>query len=109
MKFLYLSCQICVALLFLNTLPVQSSELYPTQKYLTGDWGGHRTKLQEAGVHVGFTYTAEPAASVSGGYELDNTYLHNINAELKMDLDKLIGIPHLFPGKIFKQKATLIR
>ena len=77
-------------------LPLLSSiaiaDLYPQQEYLTGDWGGDRTVLQEAGVHIGLSYTAEPAALVSGGYETGSTYLHNINLELKTDLEKLAGL-----------------
>lgn len=60
---------------------------------MTGDWGGYRTKLHQAGVDIGLTYTAEPAASVSGGFEQDSTYLHNINAELRLNLATLIGLP----------------
>ncbi len=67
---------------------------YSTRDNLTGSWGGVRTDWHEAGVDIGLNYTMEPAALVSGGYQYDNTYLHNINAELKLDLAKLIGIPH---------------
>ena len=74
-------------------LSVYADELYPHQQYTTGDWGGYRTKLHEAGVQFGLSYTAEPAVLVSGGYEEEDTYLHNINAELKLDLEKLIKIP----------------
>ena len=88
-----LSYQICFVLLFLFASTVCGSELYSTQQYLSGDWGGNRTKLYEKGVHFGLTYTAEPAALVSGGFDEDSTYLHNINAELKLDLEKLINIP----------------
>lgn len=74
-------------------LSVQADELYSYHQYTTGDWGGARTKLHEAGVQVGLSYTAEPAALVSGGYEYEETYLHNINAELKLDLERLVKIP----------------
>lgn len=93
MRNLCSSCQICFALLFLLSPTAHSGELYSTQQYLTGDWGGNRTKLNESGVHIGLSYTAEPAASVSGGFEQESTYLHNINAELKLDLTKLISLP----------------
>ena len=66
--------------------------VYSTRDNLTGDWGGVRTDWHEAGVDIGLNYTAEPAALVSGGFQYDSTYLHNINAELKLDLAKLISI-----------------
>lgn len=69
-----------------------SQAAYSTRDNLTGEWGGLRSKWHEAGLDVGLNYTAEPAASVSGGYRYDSTYLHNINAELKMDLAKLVGM-----------------
>ncbi|RUM44508.1 MAG: hypothetical protein DSY80_04325 [Desulfocapsa sp.] len=67
---------------------------YSFDDNLTGDWGGNRSTLHDAGVDIGLSYTAEPAASVSGGYKTGSTYLHNINAELKIDLEKTIGIPN---------------
>lgn len=70
-----------------------ADELYSSGRHITGDWGGYRTKLHEAGVQVGLSYTAEPAVLVAGGYEYEDTYLHNINAELRLDLKKLLNIP----------------
>ena len=65
---------------------------YPKEDFLTGDWGGGRSRLHEAGIDLGLTYTAEPAALLSGGYdEGRSTYLHNINFEFKADLEKLAG------------------
>ena len=65
---------------------------YPKEDFLTGDWGGGRSKLHEAGIDLGLTYTAEPAALLSGGYdEGSSTYLHNINFEFRADLEKLAG------------------
>ena len=65
---------------------------YPQEDFLTGDWGGGRSKLHEAGIDLRLSYTAEPAALLSGGYdEGSSTYLHNINLEFKADLEKLAG------------------
>jgi porin len=65
---------------------------YPQENFLTGDWGGGRSKLHEAGIDLRLSYTAEPAALLSGGYdEGSSTYLHNINLEFKADLEKLAG------------------
>ena len=82
------------ALLVLSTLSslVYAADLYPQADYLTGDWSGERSKLQETGIHLGLSYTAEPATLLSGGYdEGSSTYLHNINFEFKADLEKLFG------------------
>jgi porin len=44
------------------------------------------------GIDLRLSYTAEPAALLSGGYdEGSSTYLHNINLEFKADLEKLAG------------------
>ncbi len=65
---------------------------YPKEDFLTGNWGGGRSRLHEAGIDLGLSYTAEPAALISGGYdEGSSTYLHNINFEFKADLEKLAG------------------
>jgi len=65
--------------------------LYSSKNYLSGDWGGSRIQLHETGIDIGLTYTAEPAASLSGGYKQGDTYLHNINLEFKADMQKLFG------------------
>jgi porin len=79
--------------LLVGTFCSNVSAGYSLQNNLSGDWGGQRTRLSDGGFDIGISYTAEPAANVSGGYDETNTYLHNINAELKLDLDKLINIP----------------
>ncbi len=81
-----------LTLTFTSTL-VKAADSDPFRDRLTGDWGGWRTKMEDAGAVFNLNYTAEPARSISGGYEEDSTYLHNINAELKLNLDKLIGFP----------------
>jgi porin len=72
--------------------PLAADTHYAQEDYLTGNWGGGRDRLYDTGVHVGLNYTAEPAALVSGGFDEGSyTYLHNINFELKADLEKLAG------------------
>ena len=69
-----------------------AEDLYPSQDYLSGDWGGYRTKLHDTGIDLGVSYTAEPAYSVSGGYRADSTYLHNVGIDITADLEKLVHI-----------------
>src|ERR1700754_5170599 len=46
-------------------------EIYepPGRKYLLGDWGGERMKLENKGVVFDFFYTTDALSSLSGGYE----------------------------------------
>ncbi len=69
-----------------------AEDRFSFQDHISGDWGGSRTSLYDAGVDIALNYTAEPAASLSGGYEQDDEYLHNINAALTIDLEKLFSI-----------------
>ncbi len=69
-----------------------AAEPYPQSDHLTGDWNGARSALGESGLHLGLSYTTEPAVLLSGGYDDgSSTYLHNINFEFKADLQNLIG------------------
>lgn len=79
-------------LLVVTVSPVIGGDRYTFIEYLTGDWAAARTRLHEKGIDIGLNYTTEPAASISGGYQQGKTYLHNINAELNMDVDKLFGL-----------------
>ncbi|WP_419175299.1 carbohydrate porin [Desulfosediminicola sp.] len=93
---------LCV-LFFLLFFPVIAlGGPYSFEGNLTGDWGGVRNDLHDAGLDVGLSYTAEPAALLGGGIDTDSTYLHNINAEVKVDLDKVVGIP----GTTFLMKVS---
>ena len=104
-----------------------AEELYPSVRHISGDWAGHRSKLHEAGFEVGLTYTAEPAVLAAGGYEYGDTYLHNINALLRLDLEKrrltvdrapVALTPHEYallaalmgrPGRVFTRDELLDR
>jgi porin len=55
----------------------------------TGDWGGHRTTLHDAGVDIAGDYLVELASNVDGGRERGTAYAHQINAALSMDMSKL--------------------
>lgn len=81
-------------LFFVLLMPVVTvAGPYSYEDNLTGDWGGYRNAWHDAGVDVGLSYTAEPAALVGGGIETDATYLHNINAELTLDLGRVVHLP----------------
>jgi len=85
-------CSTFILLTVIISPAIGGGDRYTFSEYLTGDWAGSRTRLHEKGIDIGLNYTTEPAASIAGGYQQNNTYLHNINAELNMDIDKLFGL-----------------
>lgn len=62
------------------------------QDYLTGDWGGTRTKLEEKGVTFGATYIGETMGVVSGGIHQNAVYAGRLQLELTLDFEKLAGL-----------------
>lgn len=75
----------------LRSVPVASTAHFLTSDYLTGNWGGAREQLREKGVDIELNYTTEPMYNVSGGEKTGGTYIHNIDLDLKFDLDKIFG------------------
>ncbi len=59
------------------------------QDYLTGDWGGLRTKLQDKGVTFGATYIGETFGNVSGGKDRTEVYDGRLQLSLALDFEKL--------------------
>lgn len=60
---------------------------------LTGDWGGLRTKLSDAGINITSGYTNELSANVSGGTRHDVTAPGQFFIGTTLDTDKLFGLP----------------
>jgi porin len=70
---------------------VQSSGFDKTD-YLTGDWGGKRTRLHDEGIDVFGFYNAIVSGNVTGGRDSGHvTYDHDIWLGVKFDLQKLVG------------------
>lgn len=69
--------------------PAASATDYPSQDYLSGNWGGTRDRWQAQGLDVQLHYTAEPLANVAGGEILGGTYADNIGLDFDLDLDRL--------------------
>ncbi len=61
------------------------------QEYLTGDWGGARTSLSEAGVDFEFVYTGEYFAVFEHNLENGTVYLDNIDITATLNFEKLLG------------------
>lgn len=62
------------------------------QDYMTGDWGGARTKLEEKGVTFGATYIGETMGVVSGGIHQNAVYSGRLQLDLTLDFEKLAGL-----------------
>jgi len=61
------------------------------QKYLFGDWGGARTRLEEEkGVKFDFFYVADLLANPKGGVEKESGW-GRIRGTMDLDFNKLIG------------------
>ena len=75
----------------LRSEPVASTAHFPTSDYLTGNWGGARDQLREKGADIELNYTTEPMYNVDGGEKNGGTYIHNVDLDLKFDLDKMFG------------------
>lgn len=61
--------------------------------YLTGDWGGWRTRLTNAGVQFALTYIADILGNPVGGINHKVRYTHDINLDLSFDMQRLAHVP----------------
>ncbi|MBV6752354.1 carbohydrate porin [Pseudomonas chlororaphis] len=62
-------------------------------KWMTGDWGGERTKLIEEGIDIKMDYVGEVGSNLHGGYNNDHTsrYADQFGLGVALDLQKLWG------------------
>ena len=58
---------------------------------LTGDWGGTRADLEDAGVKLGVVETSDFLGNTSGGAKTGLLYEGQTALTLDLDLDKLVG------------------
>ncbi len=62
-------------------------------KTLTGDWGGVRSELHDRGIDLTFSYGTETATNPHGGNENEWAYTDQLVFGVKLDLDKVTGLP----------------
>src|SRR5688572_3385558 len=62
---------------------------WTTRQYLSGDWGGQRTKLAEQGLTLDFSWTQFAQGVLDGGRRRDWDYGGNFNTLLNADLGQL--------------------
>ncbi len=58
---------------------------------LTGDWGGLRTRLKQAGVTVRADYVSETFSAVDGGQRRGTAYTQQLRGGFDFDMDKIAG------------------
>src|SRR5580658_11099417 len=93
--------EVCALLLVLGATAAGAAPLDP-QDYLTGDWGGLRSRLHDDGVDLQLAYFSEPAYNAAGGDRRLARYADQITADATFDLDKLFH----WPQAIFKLTLT---
>ena len=62
-------------------------------RQLIETWDRMRTQLSDQGVQFGIRYDGEGFADLSGGLRRGGTYLANLNLQLTLDAQRLIGWP----------------
>jgi len=68
---------------------------------LTGDWGGVRSTLEDHGVTLAATYSAEALGNPSGGSKQRGVAFGLLQADLEADLEKMMG----WSGGLFHASA----
>lgn len=58
---------------------------------ITGDWGGKRSGMEEAGYTFEAVYTGEGFINTSGGIDEDTGYLDNFDVTLEIDAEQAFG------------------
>ncbi|MCB1940668.1 MAG: carbohydrate porin [Candidatus Accumulibacter sp.] len=58
---------------------------------LSGDWGGARKRLYDAGVQVDALYTADYLRNTTGGLQRGGAYMGHLDLAVQLDGQKLLG------------------
>jgi porin len=72
--------------------PVAAQGIFQ-QDTLTGDWGGVRRQMQDEGVTLGLSDSAETLSNPVGGIRQDAIYEGLVTGSMDLDLDKLFRWP----------------
>ncbi|MCK9609324.1 MAG: carbohydrate porin [Methylomonas sp.] len=78
-------------LIGLSSIAFAADEAWNEREYLTGDWGGLRTSIEDKGIEPFLYYDSIAAANVSGGIQTDDQYTGQVYGGLNLDLEKLLG------------------
>ncbi len=74
-------------------IPAYAAERFELRPYLTGDWGGARTGLANAGVTLDLALTQLVQGVASGGLDGTTRYGGRVEALLNLDLDRMGALP----------------
>ena len=77
----------------------------PVTEHLFGDWGGLRTRLENAGVYLSLDALTEFAGNVSGGTKQGATFASQEAFEADIDWQRLAGIPGLSTHMIIVNRS----
>ncbi|WP_431481978.1 carbohydrate porin [Pseudomonas thivervalensis] len=89
-----LICQLsAVAAMMLAGSAHAANAFSADSKWMTGDWGGERTKLIEQGIDIKADFVGEMGANLHGGYNDDKTarWSQQFGLGVALDLEKLAG------------------
>jgi len=75
-----------------NVAQAQSLDDWLQQDYMTGDWGGARTKLEAEGLTLRAHYLSETAGNPTGGLKQATQYTQQIDFGADLDMAKLASI-----------------
>ena len=64
----------------------------PAQPWLTGDWGGFRTRLFERGIDIQLSYVSEVGYNAGGGVRNIAAYTDQVAAGITFNLERLFGL-----------------
>ncbi len=70
----------------------QGFENWLTQPTMTGDWGGLRTELSQAGFNIHGSYIGEYAYNFSGGKRIGGDYAQQWSWGVDVDMGKVAGL-----------------
>lgn len=94
MKKIILNSILIAKLLLSFSVSAGEAAFSPDGKYMTGDWGGYRTRLQNSGYNVTLEYGSMVTTNVAGGYDRRHTarYSDQYIVGLDLDLEKILNI-----------------
>jgi carbohydrate-selective porin OprB len=89
----YFRLVVALILVFVNISVTNSQDdNFFNNERLSGNWGGFRDDLEEAGISFELAYTGEYWGVVSGDVSHKPAYVDNIDIILDFNLEELIGI-----------------
>ena len=74
-----------------NTAEPAAARDFWHREYMTGDWGGTRSRWKEKGVELEFKYVGVFQSLASGGTREENTLTNKLETTWKFDLGKVAG------------------